>query len=149
MENGAVLVDSRWSSFPQRHANVYLRVKYSRQPSTSWLFIACVCVRICICIGGLIAHHISCHGVNVTSVARNDERNHVVGSSSAVFISMEIHTRTHIKKKAIGVTGLKTESVIHWFDTCVCGVVGRMGFGKYTYLPSRRGRGENVDTTFK
>lgn len=42
----------------------------------------------CICMGRLIAHHTSCHGVNVTSVARNDERNHVVGSSSEVFISI-------------------------------------------------------------
>ena len=45
-------------------------------------------------MGRLIARHISCHGVNVTSVARNDERNHVVGSSSAGFASMEIHART-------------------------------------------------------
>lgn len=47
-----------------------------------------------------MAHHISCHGVNVTCVARSDERNHAVGPSSAAFISLEmfIPARTHTEK---------------------------------------------------
>lgn len=62
------------------------------------IHIMCACVHMYM-HGRLIAHHISCHGVNVTSVAHNDERNHVVGSSSAVFHGNVCHTHTHEKEK--------------------------------------------------
>lgn len=71
------------SSFPQPQSNVHPGANHGR--ALLQLFMARVSARGCVPMymhGRLIAHHISCHGVNVTSVARNDERNHVVGSSS-------------------------------------------------------------------
>lgn len=50
-------------------------VRNGRRLSSSRLFIACERASVCARLvqGRLIAHHISCHGVNVTSTVRSDD----------------------------------------------------------------------------